>query len=73
MTNCLCLACQGSGEVTGKADGKADVSLDSTLNASDLSLDVITEPSNDCSDWIASGQNIDETGQHIIYYLDSVQ
>lgn len=34
-------------EVTIKPENKADVSLDSTLNTSDLSLDIITEHSND--------------------------
>ena len=56
-----------AGGVTAKVEGKADVSLDSTLNstlnASDLSLEVITEPSNDSADWTGSSENSEETGK----------
>ena len=41
--------------MTGKADNKADVSLDSTLNASDLSLEITT-------DGVGSSENSEETG-----------
>ncbi|KAL9954867.1 hypothetical protein ACROYT_G042452 [Oculina patagonica] len=33
---------------------KADLSLDSSLNASDLSLEITSEPINDSADWIGS-------------------
>ena len=33
---------------------KADLSLDSSLNASDLSLEITSEPSNESADWTGS-------------------
>ncbi|XP_068681664.1 poly(A) polymerase beta-like isoform X2 [Montipora foliosa] len=41
-------------------DNKADVSLDSTLNASDLSLDIITEHNNDSANTLESTQSSEE-------------
>ena len=41
--------------MAGKADNKADVSLDSTLNASDLSVEITT-------DGVGSSENSEETG-----------
>ena len=56
--------------MTNKTENKADVSLDSTLNASDLSVDVPTEPSNDSADCIESSGNSEETG--IIKHLFNI-
>ncbi|XP_068729678.1 poly(A) polymerase beta-like isoform X3 [Montipora capricornis] len=41
-------------------DNEADVSLDSTLNASDLSLDIITEHNNDSANTLESTQSSEE-------------
>ncbi|XP_015780401.1 PREDICTED: poly(A) polymerase type 3-like [Acropora digitifera] len=48
-------------EVTIKSENKADVSLDSTLNASDLSLDIITEYSNDRVNPVANAESTEES------------
>ncbi|XP_044169977.1 poly(A) polymerase alpha-like, partial [Acropora millepora] len=48
-------------EVTIKSESKADVSLDSTLNASDLSLDIITEHSDDRVNPVANAESTEES------------
>ncbi|XP_068729674.1 poly(A) polymerase beta-like isoform X2 [Montipora capricornis] len=58
--------CEGKKEIHNipetkyNQDNKADVSLDSTLNASDLSLDIITEHNNDSANTLESTQNSEE-------------
>ena len=48
--------------MTIKPENKADVSLDSTLNASDLSLDIITEHSNDRVNAVTKAESTEESG-----------
>ncbi|XP_067025706.1 poly(A) polymerase beta-like [Acropora muricata] len=48
-------------KVTIKSENKADVSLDSTLNASDLSLDIITEHSDDRVNPVANAESTEES------------
>ena len=47
-----------------KPENKADVSLDSTLNASGLSLDIITEHSNDRVNPVAIAESTEESGRY---------
>ncbi|XP_015757279.1 PREDICTED: poly(A) polymerase type 3-like [Acropora digitifera] len=53
-------------EVTIKSENKADVSLDSTLNASDLSLDIITEYSNDRVNPVANAESTEESAVVVV-------
>lgn len=50
--------------MTIKSENKADVSLDSTLNASDLSLDIITELSNDRVSAVTNAESTEESGTY---------
>ena len=55
---------QSTSEVIIKPENKADVSLDSTLNASGLSLDIITEHSNDRVNPVAIAESTEESGRY---------
>ena len=50
--------------MTIKPENKADVSLDSTLNASDLSLDIITEHSNNRVNTVTNGESTEKSGTY---------
>lgn len=60
--------------MTSKPENKADVSLDSTLNTSDLSLDVIAEHSNDRVGAVTNAESSGESGtyydSHIMAFVD---
>ena len=50
--------------MTTKPENKADVSLDSTLNTNDLSLDIITEDSNDRVNPVTNAESTEESGTY---------
>lgn len=50
--------------MTIKPENKAYVLLDSTLNASVLSLDIITEHSNDRVNRVANAESTEESGKY---------
>ncbi|XP_044169962.1 poly(A) polymerase beta-like isoform X2 [Acropora millepora] len=53
-------------EVTTKPENKADVSLDSTLNANDLSVDIITEHSDDRVNPLTNAENSEESAVVVV-------
>ena len=55
---------QTTTEVTIKPENKADVSLDSTLNTTDLSLDIVTEHGNDRVNPVTSADSTEESGTY---------
>lgn len=55
--------------MTIKSENKADVSLDSTLNASDLSLDIITEHSDDRVNPVANAESTEESGTLLLFVV----
>ena len=60
---------QTTTEVTTKPENKADVSLDSTLNANDLSVDIITEHSDDRVNPLTNAENSEESGTYHKSYI----
>lgn len=48
------------------------MSLDSTLNASDASLEITSEPSNDSVELTGSSENSEEASESICIYLDCI-
>lgn len=55
---------QPTTEVALKQENKADLSLDSTLNTSDLSLDIISEHSNDRVNALTKAESTEESGTY---------
>ncbi|XP_074632480.1 uncharacterized protein LOC141890840 [Acropora palmata] len=53
-------------KVTTKPENKADVSLDSTLNTNDLSLDIITEDSNDRVNPVTNAESTEESAVVVV-------
>lgn len=52
----------------GGKSAKGDVSLDSTLNASDASLDIASEPSNDSEELKGTSENSEEASESNCIY-----
>ena len=50
--------------MTIKPENKADVSLDSTLNASDLSLDIVTEHSDVRASPVANAKSTEKSSRY---------